>query len=33
MQAGLTIRVMDLEDIANLVPIEAPKERRTYKNK
>jgi IS1 family transposase len=31
MQAGLTKRVMIIEDIANLAPIEAPKERRTYK--
>jgi IS1 family transposase len=31
MQAGLTKRVMSIEDIANLAPIEAPKQRGSYK--
>jgi IS1 family transposase len=31
MQAGLTKRVMSIEDIANLVPIQAPKTRGNYK--
>jgi len=31
MQAGLTKRVMKIEDIANLAQIEAPKKRGTYK--
>lgn len=31
MQAGLTKRVTSFEDIANLVTIEAPKKRGTYK--
>lgn len=31
MQAGLTKRVMTIEDIATLAPIEAPKKRGTYK--
>ncbi|TMI97020.1 MAG: hypothetical protein E6H06_02665 [Bacteroidetes bacterium] len=31
MQAGLTKRVMSIEDIANLVAIEAPKKRGSYK--
>ena len=33
MQAGLMKRVMSIEDIANLVPIEAPKKRGAYKKK
>jgi IS1 family transposase len=33
MQAGLTKRVMTLEDIVNLVPVEAPKKRGNYKKK
>ena len=33
MQAGLTKRVMSIEDIANLAMIEAPKKRGTYKRK
>jgi hypothetical protein len=33
MQAGLTKRVMSIEDIVNLVPIEAPKKRGSYKKK
>jgi IS1 family transposase len=33
MQAGLTKRVMSIEDIANLAPIDAPKERGNYKKK
>ena len=31
MQAGLTKRVMSIEDIANLASIEAPKEREAFK--
>ena len=31
MQAGLTKRLMSIEDIANLVPVEAPKKRGSYK--
>lgn len=30
-QAGLTKRVMTIEDIANLAPIETPKKRGSYK--
>ena len=30
MQAGIAKRVMSIEDIANLAPIEAPKKRGTY---
>ena len=33
MQAGLTKRVMSVEDIANLASIEAPKKRGSYKKK
>lgn len=33
MQAGLAKRVMTLEDIVNLVPVEAPKKRGNYKKK
>lgn len=33
MQAGLTKRVMTLEDIVNLVPYESPKKRRNYKKR
>ena len=33
MQAGLTKRVMSVEDIANLATIEAPKKRGAYKKK
>ncbi|MDX2047387.1 MAG: IS1 family transposase [Chitinophagaceae bacterium] len=33
MQAGLTKRVMTVEDIVNLVPAEAPKKRGSYKKK
>ncbi len=33
MEAGLIKRVMTLEDIANLVPDEAPKTRGNYKKK
>ena len=33
MQAGLTKRLMSIEDIANLVPIETPKKRGSYKKK
>ena len=33
MQAGLTKRVMSLEDIINLVPVETPKKRGNYKKK
>lgn len=33
MQAGLTKRIMSVEDIANLVQIEAPKTRGSYKKK
>ena len=31
MQAGLTKRVMSIEDIVNLIPMEAPKKRGSYK--
>jgi hypothetical protein len=31
MQAGLMKRVMSIEDIANLVQIESPKKRGSYK--
>lgn len=31
MQASLTKRVMSIEDIANLAPINAPQKRGTYK--
>jgi hypothetical protein len=31
MAAGLTKRFMSIEDIVNLVPIEAPKKRGSYK--
>lgn len=31
MQAGITKKVMSLEDIANLVTYEAPKKRGSYK--
>ena len=33
MQAGLTKKPMTIEDIANLVVVEAPKERGKYKKK
>ncbi len=33
MQAGLTKRVMSIEDIANLALIEAPKKRGEYNKK
>ena len=33
MQAGITKRVMSIEDIANLVTMEAPKKRGSYKRK
>lgn len=33
MQAGLTKRVMKIEDIANLATIEAPKKRGIYQKK
>lgn len=33
MQAGLTKRVMSIEDIVNLIPTETPKKRGTYKTK
>ena len=32
MAAGLTKRFMSIEDIVNLVPVEAPKKRGAYKN-
>ena len=33
MQAGLTKRIMNIEDIANLAQIEAPKKRGNYKKR
>lgn len=33
MQSGLTKRVMSIEDIVNLVPVEAPKKRGNYKKR
>ena len=33
MQSGITKRLVSIEDIANLVPIEAPKKRGSYKKK
>jgi hypothetical protein len=33
MEAGLTKRVMTIEDIANLAPMEAPKKRGNYKKR
>jgi hypothetical protein len=33
MQAGLTKRLMSIEDIVNLIPAEAPKKRGNYKKK
>jgi hypothetical protein len=33
MQAGLMKRVMSIEDITNLAPIETPRQRGSYKKK